>query len=118
MGERARKLRETLVDRAVNGPATSGPAARRAAFANEGVDPRARGLIDKVARHAWDITDDDVAEVKRAGVPEEEIFELAVCAALGQATRQLEAALAAVDAATRTDRTDPTAVAGKAQGES
>ena len=45
------------------------------------------------------ISDADVAATKAAGVSEDEIFELTVCAALGQATRQLDAALAALDAA-------------------
>jgi hypothetical protein len=43
-----------------------------------------------------------VAAATAAGVPEDEIFELTVCAALGQATRQLDAALAVLDAAAGT----------------
>ena len=74
-------------------------AARRAAFDNHGVDERVRALIDKVARHAWKVAAADVATAKTAGVSEDEIFELAVCAALGQATRQLNAARGALDAA-------------------
>ena len=38
--------------------------------------------------------------MKAKGVSEDEIFELTVCAAYGQATRQLNAALAALDEAT------------------
>lgn len=59
----------------------------------------ARALVDKIARNAWKVTDEDVAAAKTAGVSEDEIFELAVAAALGQATRQLDAALAALDEA-------------------
>jgi hypothetical protein len=64
------------------------------------VDPRARSLVDKVARHPWRVTDEDVTAAKAAHLSEDEIFELVVCAALGQASRQLTSALAALDAAT------------------
>jgi hypothetical protein len=38
--------------------------------------------------------------VRAAGLSEDQIFEIALCAAIGQATRQYESALAALDAAT------------------
>jgi hypothetical protein len=93
---RASKLREAAVARAVEGAGHASPAQRRAAFANQGVAEPQRALIDKVTRHAYKVTDDDV----RAAVAtssEDQVFELAVCAAFGQATRQLESALAALD---------------------
>jgi hypothetical protein len=102
MSEAARRHRETVVQRAVHGPGLATSAARRAAFDNTGVDERARALLDKVARRAWTVTDADVAATQAAGMLEDEVFELTVCAALGQATRQLEAALAALDAASPT----------------
>jgi alkylhydroperoxidase/carboxymuconolactone decarboxylase family protein YurZ len=46
------------------------------------------------------VTDEDVAAATEAGLPEDEIFELVVCAAFGEASRQLNGALAALDAAT------------------
>jgi alkylhydroperoxidase family enzyme len=92
-------LRKAVVERALEGPGKAAPEQRRAAFANQGVAPAVRTLIDKVTNHAYKVTDEDVAAAKAAGVSEDEIFELAVCASLGQATRQLEAALAALDAA-------------------
>lgn len=87
-----------MIDRVLNGPGRSSPAGRRAAFDNQDVDPRARALVEKVARHAWKVTRGDVEAAKAAGASEDEIFELTVCAALGQATRQFAAAMAAVDA--------------------
>jgi len=56
-------------------------------------------LIDKVARQPSHITDHDIASVKADGISEDEIFELVICAAIGQATRQYEAGLAALDEA-------------------
>jgi len=105
MSEAAKRIRERVVEGAVGGPGFSASGARRAAFDNHGVDERARRLIDKVAREAWKITNEDVAEAKAAGVSENEIFELVVCAALGQSTRQLSAALTALDTVTGTPST-------------
>ena len=94
-GARARLLQTVL------GPAgNAAQATRRAAFDNKDVPEAVRALIDKVARHAFKIVDEDIAAAKAAGVSEDELFELVVCAAVGQASRQYEGALAALAAAT------------------
>lgn len=100
MSKETRALREAVVERAVRGPGVASAAARQAAFANQDVDPRAQALVDKVARQAWKVTSADVSAVVSAGAREDEVFELAICAALGQSTRQLNAALSALDEAT------------------
>jgi len=100
MSDAAHRLREVAIDRALRGPGSASVEARRAAFDNTGVDVRARALIDKVARSAWKVTAADIAAAKAAGLSEDEIFELVVCAAFGQSSRQLHAALSALDAAT------------------
>ena len=99
MSKRATNLRDLVIERAVRGPGMAGSAARRAAFDNKGIH-RARDLMSKVVRQAWTVTDEDVAATKAAGLSEDEIFELTICAALGQASRQLNAALAVLDLAT------------------
>ena len=91
------KHRKAAVARVLTGPGVAPLAARRAAFDNSDAAP-ARALIDKVAQRAWTITDEDVAAAKQE-LHEDEVFELVVCAAIGQATRQLEAALAAIEEA-------------------
>ena len=96
--------RHKLVDRILEGDARASRDDRRAAFRNDGVPAPARALIDKVTNHAYRVTDDDVAAAKAGGVSEDEIFELSVCAAIGQSTRQLDSALAALDEATREPR--------------
>ena len=73
---------------------------RRAAFDNAGMTGPVSRLIDKVAKHAYNLTDDDIVAVRLAGFTEDQIFELVVCAAIGQAARQYEAALTAIEAAT------------------
>jgi alkylhydroperoxidase family enzyme len=57
-------------------------------------------LIDKVANRACRITDEDVAAVRAAGLTEDQVFEIVVCAAVGQASRQYTGALAALASAT------------------
>jgi hypothetical protein len=104
MHDAAIRLRHEVINRALDGPGRAGSQARRAAFENQGVDARARVLIDKVARQAWTVTDRDVAAAKAEGLSEDEIFELVVCAALGQSARQLDAALAALHQATGSGR--------------
>ena len=93
--------REKLVERILQGDGKASREARRAAFANQGVPEATRALIDKVAKNAYRVTDEDVAAAKAAGATEDEIFELSVCAAVGQSTRQLESALAALEEATK-----------------
>jgi len=96
-----KEIRAEVVKRVLEGNGKASREARIAAFSNEGVAERARALIDKVAKNAYRITDEDIAAVKQAGLAEDEIFELVVCAAIGQSTRQLDNALAALDAATK-----------------
>ena|SRR5688572_616315 len=100
MSEAVNRLRGAAIARALRGPGRASAEVRLAAFANAGVDERARPLIDKVARSAWKVTDEDVAAATRVGLSEDEIFELVVCAAFGQSSRQLTGALTALDAAT------------------
>jgi len=57
-------------------------------------------LIDKVAKRAYTVTDEDIAAAMSSGLSEDQIFEIVVCAAVGQATRQYDTALAALNAAT------------------
>jgi hypothetical protein len=96
----AKREREVVTERVLQGPGKTSAAVRRAAFDNTGVAEPARALVDKVAKTAWKITDEDIAALK-AKHSDDEIYEQVVAAALGQATRQLDAALAALDEATK-----------------
>ena len=53
-------------------------------------------LVDKVATSPTKVTDADLAAPLAAGLSEDEIFELVICAAVGQSARQYEAGLAAL----------------------
>lgn len=99
MNEAASRLRKGVVERVLHGAGQTTGDDRRAAFENRDVPQAARALIDKVTKNAWKVTDEDVAAAKRAGLTDDQVFELSVAAALGQSTRQLDAALAALDEA-------------------
>jgi alkylhydroperoxidase family enzyme len=78
-----------------------------AAFNNAGLTEPLSALIQKVAKHAYRVTDDDIAAARASGVSEDQIFELVVCAAIGQATRQYDVAVAALEAATGKEENAP-----------
>lgn len=96
----AARIRDAILRRVLDGPAVSLPATRRAAFDNRDLPDPTRELIDTVTHHAWLVRDDHVRQALSAGASEDEIFELVVCAALGQSMRQHRAAMAALDLAT------------------
>jgi alkylhydroperoxidase family enzyme len=67
-----------------------------------------RAFVDKVARHAYKVTERDVDELKRAGYSEDAIFEITLSAALGAGMSRLERGLAALrGAAPRGEEDDP-----------
>ncbi len=88
-----------MIARILEGDGTASHGERRAAFDGIGLAEPLGGLADKVAKHAYKVTDEDVAAVKASGRSEDQIFELVVCAAIGQAARQYDAAMAALTAA-------------------
>jgi alkylhydroperoxidase family enzyme len=94
--EGRRTAHQAVVTRVLEGDGKASRAERRAAFDDATFTEPLRGLISKVAKHPTQITDDDVAAVKASGLSEDQIFELVVCAAVGQATRQYQNAFAAL----------------------
>ena len=98
--DRKRVLHQDLVARILEGSGRATEKDRRAAFENAELGEPLRTLVDKVAQRPTQITDEDIAVVKASGVSEDEIFELVVCAAVGQATRQYDTALQALAEAT------------------
>ncbi|HLZ47065.1 MAG TPA: hypothetical protein VKR80_00265 [Candidatus Limnocylindria bacterium] len=93
------RAREALLSRILEGDGRASRAQRRAAYDNTAIGEPIGTLIQKVAGHAYEVTDEDVAAARASGASEDEIFELVVCAAVGQAARQYEIALEALEAA-------------------
>lgn len=94
------QLHRELVARVLEGNGKATAELRRAAFENADLNEPIRTLIEKVADHAYRVTDADVAATRAAGLSEDEIFEIVICAAVGQASRQYTSALAALARAT------------------
>jgi hypothetical protein len=79
------------VERAVLGsPGTLAAEARRAIARGED-PPQLVALLEKVRKHAYRITDDDVA-----GLDDDTVIEAVLAAALGEADRRRRAALEAI----------------------
>src|SRR5262245_61879331 len=98
---------KALIARILEGDGTVSSSDRRAAFDNAGLAEPLSTLVDKVARHAYKATDEDFAAARESGLSEDQIFEIVVCAAVGQATRQYDSAVAALEAATGEDEHAP-----------
>jgi|SRR5579859_810158 len=52
--------------------------------------------VEKVALHAYQVTDQDVQSLKQAGYSEDAIFEITLCASLGAGLARLERGLLAL----------------------
>jgi hypothetical protein len=98
------RARKALVTRILEGDGMASHAQRRAAFANRDLAEPLSTLINKVAGHAYKVTEEDIAAAMASGLSEDQIFELVVCAAIGQATRQHDTARAALEAATEKEK--------------
>lgn len=53
-------------------------------------------LVDKIARHAYEVTEEDLAALQKAGYSDDALFEITVSGALGAARARLERGLAAL----------------------
>lgn len=106
--ERHMPLVSGLQESILTTPGDTDPALRRAIEARTaelggrpgpaaGEIPEAlRGFVDKVARHAYKVTERDIEELRSAGYGEDAIFEITLSAALGAGMSRLERALAAL----------------------
>lgn len=63
----------------------------------EDIPPALCDYVEKVAKHAYDVTDEDVAALRRAGYSEDAIFELTLAAATGAGLFRREQGLKAIE---------------------
>ncbi len=94
--DKKRSLHRLLVNRIRQGPGQASSGQRTRAFENAALPDPLRPLLEKVATKSNQVTDADFATATQAGFTDEELFELVVCAAVGEATRRYEAGLAAL----------------------
>jgi hypothetical protein len=108
------ELIERLRSSVLQGKGTTAPGLRQAVAARSaelGGGPAAppgaaipadlRDLVEKTALHAYRITDEEIEALRRAGRSDDEIFEIAVSAAVGGGLARLERGLAALEGGKR-----------------
>jgi hypothetical protein len=98
--DKKRTAHRALVDRILTGAGTASAEDRARAFGNDSLSPPLDTLIGNVVTRPTRVTEADFTAAKSAGISENQLFELVICAAVGQSTRLYEAGLAALAEAT------------------
>jgi hypothetical protein len=89
-------LFDGLFRQVLDGPAETEPELRRQAARNLDVPPDLEPLVGKIHKHAYKVTDDDVARLQPV-YGDDRMFEIIVSAALGASRKRLMAGLAALE---------------------
>jgi hypothetical protein len=92
------RLRDRVLETVLQGSGESDPALRSAAAEGSGLPADLQELVDKIHRHAYKVTDDDITRLQ-ARYGDDRMFEIVVSAALGASRTRLLAGLAALDGA-------------------
>src|SRR5258708_13222781 len=69
-------LHKAVIARILEGVGKASHAQRRAAFDNKGLAAPLGMLIDKVAKHAYKVHNEDITPLKASGLPQTQILEL------------------------------------------
>ena len=91
-------LRDRVLDSVLSGPGYAEAGLRQAVARGSDVPSDLRALIDKIHRHAYRVTDEDIASAQ-ARYGDDRMFEIIVSAALGAANERLQAGLKALSEA-------------------
>jgi hypothetical protein len=92
-------LRERILATVLEGPGESNLATRQAAAANSPLVPAdLKSLVEKIHRHAYKVTDEDIATLQ-ATYGDDRLFEIIVSAAVGASRVRLAAGLQALEEA-------------------
>jgi hypothetical protein len=87
--------RDRVLATVLEGPGESDPSLRRAAADDRGLPADLKTLVDKIHRHAYKVTDDDMASAQ-VKYGDDVMFEIVVSAALGASRMRLMAGLEAL----------------------
>ena len=87
---------KAIITRILEGEGNASTRERQAAFENTVFDKPLNTLLNKVALQPKKIIDEDVEKLIASGLSEDQIFELIICVAVGQSSRQYEAAINAL----------------------
>lgn len=85
-----------LVEAVLNTPGDTPVELRRAALERAAVPGPLAPYVSKVVRHAYKLTDTDVAQLRHAGHSDDTLFEITVAAAVGAAVYRLDRGMAAL----------------------
>ena len=89
-------FRQRLVEAVLSTPGDTPVEVRRAALEGATAPGSLGPYVSKVARHAYKITDTDVAQLRHSGHSDDTLFEVTVAAALGAALYRLDRGMAAL----------------------
>ena len=89
-------LVRAIEQRILTGPGMAPAELRAKAFADSGLPEPLATLVDKVANRSHQVTDADFAAALAAGFTEDQLFELVICAAVGESSRMYQAGLGAL----------------------
>jgi hypothetical protein len=93
---RYEEFRRRLVHAVLHSPGDTPPDLRRDVL-ERATAPGALGpYVSNIARHAYQITDTDVAQLRHAGHSDDSLFEITVAAAVGAALHRLDRGMAAL----------------------
>jgi len=96
MDDRFEAGRRALEEAVLRGPGVTDPELRRRIAERREIPADLVALVDKIERHAYTVTDEDLAAAKTK-YSEDELFEIVVAAALGSALQRLHAGLRALE---------------------
>src|SRR3954468_11277010 len=92
------ELRDRVLETVLEGPGESEPSLRKAAAEDKGLPADLKSLVDKIHRHAYKVTDEDIAKAQ-AKYGDDKMFEIVVSAAVGASRMRLIAGLEALNKA-------------------
>ena len=82
-------LRDRVLESVLSGRGESDPAVRDAAANGAGLPPDLQAIVEKIHRHAYKVTDEDISRLQ-AKYSDDQLFEIVVSAALGAIPRHNE----------------------------
>jgi hypothetical protein len=91
-------LRDLVLENVLEGTGETAPALRKSVAEATFVPRDLKALVDKIHRHAYKVTDEDIAK-PQAKYGDDQMFEIVVSAALGASEKRLLAGLKALDEA-------------------
>lgn len=104
MADRFTALVEQVKAAVLGAPGESDRAARERAMKGEGATPALTAFLQRVKRHAYRVTDEEVDALRASGHSDDLLFELLLGAALGASLERLEAGLGAMRGGARAAR--------------